>query len=136
MGAMIGSIRRIVTVLLATTALPSYRVPQIVAIALFVGSLAIVPARLRFAATMHRLPEYGLLVDASRKIVSMGLPMQEIATEFTLPKTSDPDFIYRILGGHWGGNLFLQTHGGIAPVNTAAFAAEAGHYRNRPARHR
>ena len=89
----------VLTLVLAATALPSYRLARIVAIAMFVGSLAVVPARLRFAATMHRLPEYGALVEGSRKIVSMGQPMREIATEFALPKTSDPDFIYRILGG-------------------------------------
>jgi hypothetical protein len=89
----------VLTMLLAATAMPSPRLARAVAIALFVGALAVVPARVRFAATMHRLPEYGVLVEASRKIASMGQPMRQIVTEFALPETSDPEYLYRILGG-------------------------------------
>jgi hypothetical protein len=89
----------VLTILLAVTPPPSYRLAPAFGIALLVGAVALVPARLRFAATMHRLPEYGLLVEASRKIVSMGQPMREIVTEFALPKTSDPEYVYKILGG-------------------------------------
>ena len=81
----------VLTVLLAATAMPSRLLARSVGIALFVGSVALVPARVRFAATMHRLPEYGVLVEASRKIASLGQPMREIVTEFALPKTSDPE---------------------------------------------
>jgi hypothetical protein len=89
----------VLTVVLGTTALPSYRLSRAVSIALFVGALCIAPARLRFAATMHRLPEYGALVAGSRTIASRGQPMRAIETEFSLPSTSDPEFVYRVLGG-------------------------------------
>ena len=89
----------VLTVVLAATALPSRRLATVVSIVLLVGALALVPARIRFAATMHRLPQYGLLVDGSRKIKSLGQPMRSIRTDFALPPTSDPEFLYRVLGG-------------------------------------
>ena len=58
-----------------------------------------VPAKTRFAATMHRMPQYGLLVDASRRIKSVGQPMRSIRTEFSLPPTTDPEYLFRVLGG-------------------------------------
>ena len=54
---------------------------------------------MRFAATMHRMPEYGRLVDASRKIKRLGQPIRAIRTEFALPPTSDPEFLFQVLGG-------------------------------------
>lgn len=66
---------------------------------LLVAALSIVPARLRTAATLHRMPQYGLLVDGSREIVRRGQPMRAIQTEFTLPLTAESEFLYRILGG-------------------------------------
>jgi hypothetical protein len=89
----------VLTIVLAVSPPSSYRLAPVVGVALLIGALAIVPARLRFAATMHRLPEYGILVEASRKIASRGQPMRKIVTEFALPKTSDPEYVYRILGG-------------------------------------
>lgn len=89
----------VLTILLAITPPASYRLAPAVAVALLIGAVALVPARLRFAATMHRMPEYGALVEASRKMVSRGQPMREIVTEFALPKTSNPEYVYRILGG-------------------------------------
>jgi hypothetical protein len=89
----------VLTILLAITPPPSSRLAPAVALALLIGAVALVPARLRFAATMHRLPEYGALVEASRKMVNRGQPMREIVTEFALPKTSNPEYVYRILGG-------------------------------------
>lgn len=89
----------VLTILLGATAMLSPRLARAVSLALFVGALAIVPARIRFAATMHRLPQYGVLVDASRQIVRLGRPVRAIHTEFSLPATSDPEFVYGILGG-------------------------------------
>ena len=45
------------------------------------------------------MPEYGPLVDGSRKMARLTQPMRTIETEFTLPPTVDPVFAYRILGG-------------------------------------
>lgn len=89
----------VLTIVLAVTLPSSHRLAPAVGIALLVGAVALVPARLRFAATMHRLPQYGVLVEASRKIAGTGQPMREIVTEFALPKTSDPEYLFKILGG-------------------------------------
>ncbi len=89
----------VLTTLLAATALPWPRLTPVIGIVLFVAALMLVPTRVRFAATMHRMPEYEALVDGSRKIARLKEPMRSIETDFSLPATSDPLFIYRILGG-------------------------------------
>jgi hypothetical protein len=89
----------VLTLVLAVSPPASWRPAPAVGIALLIAALAIVPARLRFAASMHRLPQYGVLVEASRKIVNTGQPVREIATQFQLPRTSDPEYLYGILGG-------------------------------------
>lgn len=91
----------VLTILLAATALPSRRLVQAAGVALLLGALAMVPARVRYAATLHRMPEYGPLVEGSRKIAGRGQPVREIVTEFSLPKTADPRFVYKILGGRF-----------------------------------
>jgi hypothetical protein len=53
----------------------------------------------KFAATLHRMPEYAAIVTASRTMVTRGQPLKGIETSFPLPPTSDPEFVYRILGG-------------------------------------
>jgi hypothetical protein len=58
-----------------------------------------VPARLRFASTLPRMPEYEILVRASRQIAQRQQPMQSIRAQFALPPTADTEFIFRILGG-------------------------------------
>jgi hypothetical protein len=66
---------------------------------LLLGAMAIVPVRVRVSQTLFQMPEYGVLVDASRRIAALGQPMRAIATEFRLPPTADPTFVFRILGG-------------------------------------
>lgn len=70
-----------------------------VGMALVVAAVALVPARLRFADTMHKMPEYAALVEASRALVAGGQPIRAIRTDFTLPPSSDAAFIFTILGG-------------------------------------
>jgi hypothetical protein len=99
----------VLTVVLAATALPGastslgagrwQQARNAVALLMLVAALAAVPARLTFAATMHRMPEYAPLVEGSRRVVRQRQPMRTIETEFTLPAPSDPTFVYRILGG-------------------------------------
>jgi len=93
----------VLTMLLGATAFLPVRIAliggRVVSVALLIGALAIVPARLRLAATMFRMPEYRLLVAGSREIVKRREPMQSVEPKFALPPTSDPEFIYRILGG-------------------------------------
>jgi hypothetical protein len=89
----------VLTIVLGLTSLYSRQVGRMVAVALFVVAVAVVPARLRYAANINKLPQYGLMVDASRAIAGMGRPIRAIKTEFALPPTSNPEFIYQILGG-------------------------------------
>lgn len=93
----------VLTVLLGSTALFPARVAPmcgtVVSIALLIGALTIVPARLRLAQTMFKMPQYRALVAGSREIVKRREPMQSVEPEFTLPQTSDPEFLFRILGG-------------------------------------
>ena len=48
---------------------------------------------------MHRMPEYAALVDGSRKMAKVAQPLRAVRTEFALPVSSDPSFLYTILGG-------------------------------------
>ena len=89
----------VLTVLLGATALVPARSAHLAGIALLVGAVAIVPARLRYAATLPRLPAYGILLDASRQIIRLKQPMRSIHPQFALPASTDPEFMFRILGG-------------------------------------
>ena len=92
----------VLTVVLALTlptVAPSQRWTQPVAMALLVTALALVPGRVKFAASLHRMPEYAAIVTASRTMVTRGQPLKGVETSFPLPPTSNPEFIYRILGG-------------------------------------
>jgi hypothetical protein len=91
----------VLTVVLGVTAPLPRRASEAVAIALVVAALAIVPARVRLASTMDRMPEYGALVRGSRTMVQRGQPLRGIETEFALPPTSNSEFVYRILGGQF-----------------------------------
>jgi hypothetical protein len=72
---------------------------RVLGIALIAASATLVPWRLGFATTMHRLPEYRVLVSGSRALVARGEPVRAVRAEFTLPESTDPEFLYRILGG-------------------------------------
>jgi hypothetical protein len=72
---------------------------RVAGIALAAGALAVVPSRVGMAATLHKLPQYGALVRASRTLAGRGQPLRAVETEIGLPRTSDPEFLYRILGG-------------------------------------
>jgi hypothetical protein len=89
----------VLTIVLGATAVPRPILARAISIALFIGCLALVPARVRYAALLHKMPEYGALVDGSRKIARNAHPMRAIETEFRLPRTSDREYLYRILGG-------------------------------------
>jgi hypothetical protein len=89
----------VLTVAFAVAVPATNRWRHVIGVALCAAAIALVPSRLAFAATMHRLPEYRVLVDASRRIVSAHPAVRAIETEFTLPPSTDPAFIYTILGG-------------------------------------
>ena len=81
-------------------ALPASSVQgRVLGVALMAASATLVPWRLGFATTLQRLPEYRLLVAGSRALVARGEPVRTVRAEFTLPESTDPEFLYRILGG-------------------------------------
>ena len=45
------------------------------------------------------MPEYGPLLDGSRRLIERGGAIRAIRTQFPLPPSADPEFLYRILGG-------------------------------------
>jgi hypothetical protein len=69
------------------------------AVAVLITALCVVPGRIRYAATMHRMPQYGALVAGSRTLVRLARPVRAIRTEFKLPPSANAEFPYRILGG-------------------------------------
>ncbi len=89
----------VLTVILALTAIPEPRLRLAAGVLVFVAALRLVPDRIRHEQVFPRLPEYRLLVDASRKIKSVRQPMRAIKTEFTLPPTASPEFLFEVLGG-------------------------------------
>jgi hypothetical protein len=89
----------VLTFVLAVTAMPSARFARAAAVVTLVVALAFVPTRLRNAATMFQMPQYRILVDASRKVRSVGQPMQQIRTDFALPPSSNAEFLFEVLGG-------------------------------------
>lgn len=91
----------VLTIVLALTALPDRwsGARSTVALVLLAATLAGVPGRLAYGATLHRMPEYAPLVEGSRRAVRQRQPMRAIETEFALPQPSDAAFVYRILGG-------------------------------------
>src|SRR5262245_24763731 len=89
----------VLTFVLAVTTMPSARFARATAILTLVVALAFVPMRLRNAATMFQMPQYRVLVDASRKVRSFGQPMQQIRTDFPLPPSSNAEFLFEVLGG-------------------------------------
>src|SRR6185503_10208039 len=112
-----------VTVLTAAFAvvLPARTLPgRVVGIATVAVAAAVVPWRLEFATTMHRLPEYRVLVAASRTIVATHEPVRAIRAEFTLPPSTDPEFLYKILGGRIDPNApraaLIETDGSVRYV--------------------
>lgn len=89
----------VLTFVLAVTTMPSVRFARATAVLTLVVALAFVPMRLRNAATMFQMPQYRILVDASRKVRSFGQPMQQIRTDFPLPPSSNAEFLFEVLGG-------------------------------------
>jgi hypothetical protein len=57
------------------------------------------PSRAAEAMSMHRLPEYGALVRGSREILKRLGEVQRVEVSFPLPVSTEPDFVYKVLGG-------------------------------------
>jgi hypothetical protein len=71
----------------------------IVGFVLLVAVLATASTQSRFGWTRQRMPEYGVLLDGSRKIAKIAQPMRAIRANFALPPTSSSEFLFTILGG-------------------------------------
>jgi hypothetical protein len=89
----------VLTVLLPIAAVPWGRVRHLAGIAVLLAAAVTIPDRVHRSTTILRLPEYRVLVAASRTLRNMHQPLRAIVTDFTLPPSCDPDFLYRVLGG-------------------------------------
>jgi len=89
----------VVAIALAMTLPERPMVNHTIGIVLLLAIATVVPTRLRMAGRLHRMPEYAALVRGSRRIAGMGQPMRAVRTAFPLQPTSDPEFLYKILGG-------------------------------------
>jgi hypothetical protein len=70
-----------------------------VATALVLLIMAAQPSRFEYATKINRLPEYGAIVRGSRDIRRRVAEVRRIETEFSLPPSTDRNFVYEILGG-------------------------------------
>ena len=88
----------VLTVLFGLAPRTGGRAANLAAIAVFLVSLAILPARVSQSHTIHRMPEYEGIVEGSRRIRRRDVAVREIRASF-LPSGSDSEFIFRVLGG-------------------------------------
>jgi hypothetical protein len=89
----------VLTVALALTALPWRLARSVTSTALLVLALVCLPARFAHAQITARLPEYGPLLRASRELRRRTPELRAIEVTFVLPPSSDPEFLYKVLGG-------------------------------------
>lgn len=89
----------VLTVVLPIAVVPWKRVRHFVGIVALVSALVMIPGRVRRSSPILKLPEYKVLVAASRNLRNMHQPLRAIVTTFKLPPSCDPDFLYRVLGG-------------------------------------
>lgn len=89
----------ILTIAFAIAALPFRWLVHGGGIAMLALAIWILPNRLDYAASLHRMPEYKPLVEGSRRVARRGQPMRQIVADFPLPPTANSEFVYTILGG-------------------------------------
>ena len=87
----------VLTTLLGLTALAGHH-RGYVAIAALLLAVAILPARVRQASTIHKMPGYDLLVEGSRQILDRGVSVRSISADF-LPPDGHPEYLFTVLGG-------------------------------------
>lgn len=92
-----------------------------VAIALTMIVVVLQPARLTQAMTLHRLPEYAPLVRGSREIWRHAPEIRAITTDFSLPQSTDREFLYKVLGGRVTRDAQLAAT--IGPSGEVAYTA-------------
>jgi hypothetical protein len=97
--------------------------PAAPAVGLLACALVVVaqPSRLRASATIHRLPQYGTLVRASREIRRNAPIVRSVDAMLPLPPTTDVTFIYRIFGGQLSENAPVSAT--IGPAGQVSFRA-------------
>ena len=89
----------VLTVALALTALPWRLARSLTSTGLLVLALVCQPARFAHAQITARLPEYGPLLRGSRALRRRTPELRAIEVTFVLPPSSDPEFLYKVLGG-------------------------------------
>lgn len=89
------------TLVLGFTTFAPARVADVAAIALVAGIAVAVPIRYRTSqnATFFRFPNYGSLLRGSREVARRRPDIREIRTSFELPPSTDPAYLFTLLGG-------------------------------------
>jgi hypothetical protein len=85
------------TIGIGTRTFPSVAGPA--AVVLLILAIAVQPGRIAASRRLHRLPEYAALARGAREIRAYTPQVRRIDADLTLPPTTDPAFLYRILGG-------------------------------------
>ena len=89
----------VLTILLPIAAIPWPRARHAVGLAVLLAAIVTIPSRVQLSTTICRLPEYRILVAASRTLRNLHQPLRAIVTDFPLPPTCNPGFLYFVLGG-------------------------------------
>ena len=120
----------VLTVLLPLTRITWPVARRVTCVAVLLAACTAVPARWTYSQTQFKLPEYKVLVAASRTVRNAHRPFRAIVADFPLPPTCDPDFLYRLLGGQmdrrspWVAVISLD--GRITYINNDLNRARAG----------
>jgi hypothetical protein len=89
----------VLTVVLALSRPGGVRDSTPFAVGLATIAILLVPARVRLAATIHRMPEYASIVAGSRTMAERHQPLRTVQTDFPVLPTVDTEVVYLILGG-------------------------------------
>lgn len=106
------------TVGLSLTSLTAARVGRVLPTLLLALVLAWIPARARAAWVTTPMPEYGPLVEGSR-LVLRRLPEVRAITMPGLHETTDPAFVYEVLGGRISASAHFAAR--IGPSGEVSF---------------
>jgi hypothetical protein len=85
---------------------------------LLVVVLVWIPSRISASRAIAPLPEYEGLVRGSRQIAAQTRVIRAIEAPF-LPPSTDPAFIYEILGGRVAGDAPLIAH--LTPIGQVSY---------------
>ena len=97
------------------------RAVRVVGMALIIAVLVAQPQRIRDAHTFARMPAYSALATGATQIYGFTDEVTEIRATFPLESTTDPEFLFTVLGGRVTPTARFRA--AIAPDGSVTFAA-------------